>query len=56
MKIPKIPESLRLFWNFDSAYSLYISHVLLILFTFLTDTADKEIYNIFDSFSIPLIL
>ena len=49
-------KCLRLFWNFDSAYPIYFSQVLLILFTFLTDTADKEIYKIFNSFSIPLIL
>ena len=39
----------------DSAYSICFTQILLELFTFLPDTADKEIYNIFNSFSIPLI-
>ena len=38
----KIIVDFREFWEFH----LYL----------MTDTADKEIYNIFDSFSIPLIL
>ena len=42
--------------NSDSAYSICFSQVLLKLFTSLINTADKEIYNIFNSFSIPLIL
>ena len=33
--------------NSDSAYSICFSQVLLKLFTFLINTADKEIYNIF---------
>ena len=39
-------------------YFIFIcfSQVLLKLFTFLINTADKEIYNIFNSFFIPLIL
>ena len=41
--------------NSDSAYSICFSQVLLKLFTFLINTADKEIYNIFNSFSILLI-
>ena len=32
--------------NSDSAYSICFSQVLLKLFTFLINTADKEIYNI----------
>ena len=36
--------------NSDSAYSICFSQVLLKLFTFLINTADKEIYNIFNSF------
>ena len=40
--------------NSDSAYSIYFGQVLLKLFTFLINTADKEeIYNIFDSFLFP---
>ena len=42
--------------NLDSAHSIYFSQVLLKLFTFLINTAHKEICNIFNSFSIPLIL
>ena len=42
--------------NSDSAYSICFSQVLLKLFTSLINTADKEIYDIFNSFSIPLIL
>ena len=38
--------------NSDSAYSICFSQVLLKLFTFLI-TADKEIYNIFNSFLFP---
>ena len=33
--------------NSDSAYSISFSQVLLKLFTFLINTADKEIYNIY---------
>ena len=36
--------------NLDPAYSICFSQVLLKLFTFLINTADKEIYNIFNSF------
>ena len=36
--------------NSDSAYSICFSQVLLKLFTFLINTADKEIYNIFNNF------
>ena len=36
--------------NSDSAYSMCFSQVLSELFTFLINTADKEIYNIFNSF------
>ena len=36
--------------NSDSAYSICFKQVLLKLFTFLINTADKEIYNIFNSF------
>ena len=39
--------------NSDSAYSIYFSQVLLKLFTFLINTADNEIYNIFNSFLFP---
>ena len=39
--------------NSDSAYSIFFSQVLLKLFTFLINTADKEIYNIFNSFLFP---
>ena len=40
--------------NSDSAYSICFSQVLLKLFTFLINTADKEIYyNIFNSFLFP---
>ena len=42
--------------NSDSACSICFSQVLLKLFTFLVNTADKEIYNIFDSIVIPLLL
>ena len=36
--------------NSDSACSICFSKVLLKLFAFLINTADKEIYNIFNSF------
>ena len=36
--------------NSDLAYSICFSQVLFKLFTFLINTADKEIYNIFNSF------
>ena len=36
--------------NSDSAYSICFNQVLLKLFTFFINTADKEIYNIFNSF------
>ena len=36
--------------NSDSAYSISFSQVLLKLFTFLINTANKEIYNVFNSF------
>ena len=39
--------------NSDWAYSICFSQVLLKLFTFLINTADKEIYNIFNSFLFP---
>ena len=39
--------------NSDSVYSICSSQVLLKLFTFLINTADKEIYNIFNSFLFP---
>ena len=39
--------------NSDSAYSICFGQVLLKLFTFLINTADKEIYNIFNSFLFP---
>ena len=39
--------------NSDAAYSIWFSQVLLKLFTFLINTADKEIYNIFNSFLFP---
>ena len=39
--------------NSDLAYSICFSQVLLKLFTFLINTADKEIYNIFNSFLFP---
>ena len=39
--------------NSDSTYSLCFSQVLLKLFTFLINIADKEIYNIFNSFYSP---
>ena len=39
--------------NSDSAYSICFSQVLLKFFTSLINTADKEIYNIFDSFLFP---
>ena len=39
--------------NSDLAYSICFSQVLLKLFTFLINTADKEIYNIFNSFPFP---
>ena len=39
--------------NSDSAYSTCFSQVLFKLFTFLINTADKEIYNIFSSFLFP---
>ena len=39
--------------NSDSAYSICFNHVLLRLFTFLINTTDKEIYNIFNSFLFP---
>ena len=39
--------------NLDSAYSICFSQVLLKLFNFLINTADKEIYNIFNSFMFP---
>ena len=39
--------------NSDSAYSICFSQVLFKLFTFLINTADKEIYNIFNSFLFP---
>ena len=39
--------------NSDSAYSICFSEVLLKLFTFLINTEDKEIYNIFNSFLFP---
>ena len=37
----------------DSAYSICFSQVLLTLITFLINTADKDIYNIFNSFLFP---
>ena len=40
--------------NSDSAYSICFTQVLLKLFTSLmNNTADKEIYNIFNSFLFP---
>ena len=39
--------------NSDSAYSIRFSKVLLKLFTSLINTADKDIYNIFNSFLFP---
>ena len=39
--------------NLDSAYSICFSQVLLKLVTFLRNTADKKIYNIFNSFLFP---
>ena len=36
--------------NSDSAYSICFSQVLLKLFSFLINTADKVKYNIFNSF------
>ena len=36
--------------NSDSAYRIWFSQVLSKLLTFLINTADKEIYNIFNSF------
>ena len=36
--------------NSDSAYSICFSQVSLKLFTFLINAADKEMYNIFNSF------
>ena len=39
--------------NSDSAYSICFCQVLLKLFTFLINTADEEIYNIFNSFLFP---
>ena len=39
--------------NSDSAYMISFGQVLLKLFTFLINTADKEIYNIFNSFLFP---
>ena len=42
--------------NSDSAYLICFSQVLLKLFTFLINTADKEIYNIFNSFLFPYSL
>ena len=39
--------------NSDSAYSIYFTQVLLELFTFLIQTANKEIYNIFDTLLFP---
>ena len=43
--------------NSDSVYSICFSQVLLKLFAFLINTTtDIEKYNIFNSFSIPLIL
>ena len=39
--------------NSDSAYSICFSQVLLKLFTFLINTADKEIYNILIVFYSP---
>ena len=39
--------------NLDSACSICFSQVILKLFTFLINTADKEIYNIFNSFLFP---
>ena len=42
--------------NSDSAYSISFSQVLLKLFTFLINTEDKEIYNIFNSFLFPYTL
>ena len=33
--------------NSDSAYSIYFSQVLVKSFTYLINTADKEIYNIY---------
>ena len=39
--------------NSDSAYSICFSHVLLKLFTFLINTADKEICNTFNTFRFP---
>ena len=41
--------------NMDSAYSICFSQVLLKLFTFLINTADKEIYNIFNNFH-PIVV
>ena len=42
--------------NSESAYSICFSHVLLKLFTFLINTADKEIYNISIVFFSPITL
>ena len=42
--------------NSDSAYSICFSQVLLKLFTFLINTADKEIYNISIVFYSPITL
>ena len=39
--------------NSDSAYSISFSQVLLKLFTFLINTANKKMYNIFHSFLFP---
>ena len=39
--------------NSDSTYSICFSEVLLKLFTSLINTADKEIYNIFNHFYSP---
>ena len=41
--------------NSDSAYSMCFSQVILKLFTFSINTADKEIYNIFNSFSMSFL-
>ena len=39
--------------NLDSEQSIWVNQVLLKSFTFLINTADKEIYNIFNSFLFP---
>ena len=39
--------------NSDSVYSICFSQVLIKLSTFLINTADEEIYNIFNGFLFP---